>query len=77
MPRSFCIPGIIFLFCAFVLSFLVSISLPYLDDMDIVRTTFGDGVGVQGAGTGQLRVRHFHFFFGDVAENFPSSSVFG
>jgi hypothetical protein len=40
MPRSFCIPGIIFLFCAFVLLFISSISLPYLTAMDITRTHF-------------------------------------
>lgn len=48
MPRSFCIPGIAFLFCAFVLSFLVSISLPYLTALDIVRTHF-DGVTIDGS----------------------------
>ncbi|TDL27025.1 pali-domain-containing protein [Rickenella mellea] len=37
MGRSFCIPGILILFCAFVLSFLVSISLPYLTALDITR----------------------------------------
>ncbi|KAH7911876.1 actin cortical patch SUR7/pH-response regulator pali [Hygrophoropsis aurantiaca] len=40
MPRSFCIPGIIFLFCAFVLLFIVSISVPYLTAMDITRVHF-------------------------------------
>ena len=36
MSRAFCIPGIVFIFCAFVLNFLVSISLPYLPALDIV-----------------------------------------
>ncbi|KAF9528840.1 hypothetical protein CPB83DRAFT_869364 [Crepidotus variabilis] len=40
MSRAFCIPGIVFLFCALVLNFLVSISLPYLPALDIVRTHF-------------------------------------
>ncbi|KAJ7583794.1 actin cortical patch SUR7/pH-response regulator pali [Mycena floridula] len=48
MPRSFCIPGIVFLFCAFVLSFLVSISLPYLTALDVVRTHF-DGTPFLGS----------------------------
>jgi hypothetical protein len=48
MPRAFCIPGVIFLFSAFALSFLVSISLPYLTRLDIARVTFGGG----GASTG-------------------------
>ncbi|KAK7433748.1 hypothetical protein VKT23_020575 [Stygiomarasmius scandens] len=37
MSRKFLIPGIIFLFVAFVLSFLTSISLPTLRALDIVR----------------------------------------
>jgi len=46
MPRSFCIPGIVFLFCAFALSLLVSISLPYINTMDIVRVhSLGTVVG--------------------------------
>jgi hypothetical protein len=43
MARAFCIPGLFFLFAAFVLSFLVSISLPYLPAMDIARVHFGSG----------------------------------
>ncbi|EGN94688.1 hypothetical protein SERLA73DRAFT_114128 [Serpula lacrymans var. lacrymans S7.3] len=58
MPRSFCIPGIIFLFCAFVLSFIVSISLPYLTAMDIARVHFNGSPLVSGnqATMTQLRV---------------------
>ncbi|KAF8918359.1 hypothetical protein CPB85DRAFT_1214172 [Mucidula mucida] len=40
MTRAFCIPGIIFLVAAFVLSLLVSISLPYLTALDVARTDF-------------------------------------
>jgi len=40
MSRAFCIPGILFLVCALVLNFLVSISLPYLPALDIARTRF-------------------------------------
>ncbi|KAI8992788.1 hypothetical protein BD414DRAFT_482207 [Trametes punicea] len=43
MPRVFHIPGVIFLFCAFVLLFLVSISLPYLTVIDIARVKFKSG----------------------------------
>ena len=57
MSRTFCIPGIIFLFCAFVLLTIVSISLPYLTAMDIARVNFnGNGGSVGGTGTAsQLR----------------------
>ncbi|KAF5329751.1 hypothetical protein D9619_009113 [Psilocybe cf. subviscida] len=51
MSRAFCIPGIVFLFCALVLSFLVSISLPFLPALDIVRVNYGgNGNGVILAG---------------------------
>ena len=43
MPRAFHIPGIIFLFCAFVLLFLASISLPFVTALDFVRVHFTDG----------------------------------
>jgi len=49
MARAFCIPGIIFLLCAFVLSFLVSVSLPYLPALDITRVHFGPSVTVSGS----------------------------
>ncbi|KAF7974414.1 hypothetical protein HWV62_12272 [Athelia sp. TMB] len=57
MSRVFCIPGIIFLFCAFVLLTIVSVSLPYLTAMDIARVNFyGNGGSVSGTGTAsQLR----------------------
>ncbi|TFK47111.1 pali-domain-containing protein [Heliocybe sulcata] len=44
VSRAFCIPGIVFLFAAFVLSFLTSISLPYLPALDIARTQYGNGI---------------------------------
>lgn len=43
MSRAFCIPGILFLLCAFVLSFLVSVSLPFLPALDIARVHFRGG----------------------------------
>ncbi|GLB44587.1 putative SUR7/PalI family protein [Lyophyllum shimeji] len=44
MARAFCIPGVLFLAAALVLSFLTSISLPYLPAIDIARTHFGTQV---------------------------------
>ncbi|KAF5349329.1 hypothetical protein D9758_011806 [Tetrapyrgos nigripes] len=40
MNRTFCIPGILLLFIAFALNFLVSVSLPYLNTLDIARIHF-------------------------------------
>lgn len=37
MTRAFCVPAVFFIFAAFVLLFIVSISLPYLSAMDITR----------------------------------------
>jgi hypothetical protein len=56
MSRVFCIPGIIFLTCALVLSVLVSISLPFLPALDFVRVHFGNGVNTSGEGMTQLRL---------------------
>ncbi|KAF9018672.1 pali-domain-containing protein [Hymenopellis radicata] len=55
MTRAFCIPGILFLAVAFVLSMLVSISLPYLTALDIARTDFAHGGQVQGEGITEIR----------------------
>ncbi|KAJ7279090.1 hypothetical protein C8J57DRAFT_1175963 [Mycena rebaudengoi] len=49
-------PGIIFLLCALVLSILVSISLPFLPALDIVRVNFGSGVATSGDGMTELRL---------------------
>jgi hypothetical protein len=60
MARAFCIPGILFLVAAFVLSFLTSISLPFLSALDITRTHFGTGVIQSGEqGMTELRVSLF------------------
>lgn len=59
MPRIFHIPGVIFLLCAFVLLFLVSISLPYLTALDIARVKFSGGsptVGSDSNAIHQIRV---------------------
>ncbi|KAJ7819526.1 hypothetical protein B0H13DRAFT_1509636, partial [Mycena leptocephala] len=58
MSRVFCIPGIVFLFCALVLGILVSISLPFLPALDFVRVHFsGSGLATNGEGMTELRVR--------------------
>jgi hypothetical protein len=41
--RAFFIPGVFILFCAFILSLLVAISLPGLPDLDIARVHFTSG----------------------------------
>ena len=59
MARIFCIPGVIFIFFAFVLNFLASISLPYLTALDITRTHFDHGVilsDTQNSGVTELKV---------------------
>ena len=43
MSKIFHIPGIIFLFSAFVLLFIASVSLPYITAVDFVRVHFTDG----------------------------------
>ncbi|KAI6160219.1 hypothetical protein EDD17DRAFT_1484968 [Pisolithus thermaeus] len=58
MGRAFCIPAVFFFFAAFVLLFIVSISLPYLTAMDIARVHI-DGstaVSVASDSVSQLRV---------------------
>ena len=60
MPKIFHIPGIIFLFCAFVLLFLVSVSLPYITALDFARVHFSSGsptVGDDANPINELRVR--------------------
>ena len=66
MPRAFHIPGVFFLFCAFALLFLVSISLPFLPALDFARVHFegspSTSNGNEGALT-QLRVRRSCILF--------------
>ena len=58
MSRAFCIPGVFFLFLAFTLSLLSSISLPFLPALDITRTHFGAGAVQAGQNEmSELRVR--------------------
>lgn len=63
MPRAFHVPGVIFLFIAFVLLFVVSISLPYLTALDFARVHFNQGspsTGRTGGSISELRVSDFH-----------------
>jgi hypothetical protein len=46
MSRLFCIPGVVLLFCALVLSFLASISLPYLPALDVARVRYVNGTAL-------------------------------
>jgi len=68
MPRILHIPGVIALFCAFVLLFLVSISLPYLTALDFARVHFNSGSassGLSNSGVSQLRFGSWAYCFYD------------
>ena len=68
MPRALHLPGVFFLFCAFVLLFLVSLSLPFLPALDITRVHFEGSSSTengQGALT-ELRVRTAQLSLYDV-----------
>lgn len=55
--RAFHFLGVFFLFCAFILTLITSVSLPYLRTLDIARTHFGElQVTVNQDPTDQLRV---------------------
>lgn len=48
--RAFCIPGVLFLLAATVLLIITSISLPFLPDIDFVRSHVNSGnIGVANA----------------------------
>ncbi|CAK5271427.1 unnamed protein product [Mycena citricolor] len=57
MSRAFCIPGIVFLLCALVLSVIVSISLPFLPAIDFVRVKFASGVTAATNGDAMTELR--------------------
>ncbi|KZT65074.1 hypothetical protein DAEQUDRAFT_731806 [Daedalea quercina L-15889] len=59
MGRLFHIPGIFFLFAAFVLLFLVSISLPYLTALDFARVHFDGGKVTSGNDSNALTELRF------------------
>lgn len=57
MARLFCIPGIVFLFAALVLSFIASISLPYLPALDVVRVHFDQQNALDNSSTAITELR--------------------
>ncbi|KAF8841659.1 hypothetical protein BDN67DRAFT_989636 [Paxillus ammoniavirescens] len=61
MSRAFCIPGVFFLFAAFVLLFIVSVSLPYLTAMDITRVHTNGGTAISGQDT-MTQLRMFYTY---------------
>ncbi|PPQ65548.1 hypothetical protein CVT26_000505 [Gymnopilus dilepis] len=64
MNSKFVTPGVIILFCAFVLSFLVSISLPFFTGVDIVRVHLGTGQDRVIFGSTQIRRHSLRAFCG-------------
>ncbi|KAF8736336.1 hypothetical protein AX14_000449 [Amanita brunnescens Koide BX004] len=55
--RAFHFLGVFFLFCAFILTLITSVSLPYLRTLDIARTHFGElQVTIDQDPTDQLRL---------------------
>ncbi|KAF9546459.1 pali-domain-containing protein [Agrocybe pediades] len=56
MSRAFCIPGVVFLALAFILSLLVSISLPSLRAIDIVRIDVDGSDGFENIDAGSIRL---------------------
>jgi len=71
MSRTFCVPGVFFLFSAFVLLFITSVSLPYLSAMDITRTHFEAGsVAAPGSSSSISQIR-----FGIWTYCFKSASL--
>ncbi|KZT25091.1 pali-domain-containing protein [Neolentinus lepideus HHB14362 ss-1] len=61
VSRAFCIPGIVLLFAAFVLSFLTSISLPYLTALDITRTHYGNGLSAPDTSSNVPTIKELRF----------------
>ncbi|PIL26189.1 hypothetical protein GSI_11944 [Ganoderma sinense ZZ0214-1] len=57
--RTFRVPGIVFLFLSFILLFIVSISLPYLTDLDVVRVHFKDSLPTVGNDTNPITAVRF------------------
>jgi hypothetical protein len=64
--RSFFISGVVILFCAFILSLIVAVSLPGLPGVDIARVHFTSGtaphVATNTESIKEIRVCIFLFF---------------
>jgi hypothetical protein len=79
MSRAFCIPASFFLFCALVINILVTISLPAIPALDIVRTSYVTGVepdNIEG-GVTQARVSLLFSSIGLALISWSYSLVFG
>jgi hypothetical protein len=77
MPRPFCITGVLCLSCAFALSFLVSVSLPFLVGLDITRVHFGNPVASSTPAINEIRVRRIHGPAGGYTDYLLYSSASG
>lgn len=83
MGKALHLPGIFFLFSAFVLLLLVSISLPYLTVFDFARVHFNEGgpisIGSDSNAVSQLRVRIRQIEMGSCEADFrlDISSAYG
>jgi len=71
------IPGLVFLSLAFALSFLASVSLPYLTALDITRTHYNTVVKVEEESLSQIRVSTRLLFCPSQTNFLSFSSVFG
>ena len=65
-PRLLCVPTVVIIFAALVISFLTSLSLPAIPTIPIVRTTLGNGTFVVNGTNSQsllqeLRARFFPY----------------
>jgi len=63
VSRAFFVPGTVLLFCAFILSLLVSISIPSLIALDIARSHFDSNLPPpdtldSAPSVNEFRVRH-------------------
>ena len=71
------IPGLVFLSLAFALSFLASVSLPYLTALDITRTHYNTVVKVKEESLSQIRVSTQLLLCPSQSNFLFCSSVFG
>jgi len=62
VARAFFVPGTVLLFLAFILSLIVSVSLPSLPALDIARSHFDGNLAPPGSKNAdtmkEIRVRH-------------------
>ena len=63
MSRAFWIPAAFIIFCALVLNFLASISLPYLPGLDIARANLSSAQVQSSTGISEIRVSLVSSFY--------------